>query len=352
LPFAPPEGRPLAGANLPSASGFNQHGGLDSLISTDGAGTSGPAPAGAEPGRGGPPAPPGGPAPTAVAPPAAAPPTAAPPVAAPPPDAPPPPAGQGGPGRRLSAVVEGTELCLNVRPNPSRQAPRTKCLPDGARVTIIDGPVEADGHSWFHLAGMGWSIADYLKPGEEERPPAPTGPTASSGPPAAPSPQPTSRRSAMVEGTEICLNVRQGPSLEAPRTKCLPDGARVTVVEGPVEAEGRRWLHLEGVGWAVGNYLKPDGSVQSTAATTPPVAAPPAAAPPQPSTRWQAVVDGTEICLNVRESASLQAPRTRCLADGVRVTVIEGPVEGEGRRWLQLEGIGWAVTDYLKPDGA
>ena len=63
----------------------------------------------------------------------------------------------------VEVVVDG---CLNLREEPSRDAPVTACLPDGTRA-------ETDGHSWWpeegwmHLrlddGAAGWAHADYLR---------------------------------------------------------------------------------------------------------------------------------------------------------------------------------------------
>jgi hypothetical protein len=57
-------------------------------------------------------------------------------------------------------VVTNTGSCLNVRQAPSVQAPVVLCMPDGVVVTVLDGPVEADGYRWWLVDAevtQGWS---------------------------------------------------------------------------------------------------------------------------------------------------------------------------------------------------
>jgi hypothetical protein len=53
--------------------------------------------------------------------------------------------------------------------------------------------------------------------------------------------------------------------------------------------------------------------------------------------RTRAVVGGTEGCLNVREGATTGARVVGCLAEGTAVTLAEGPVAGNGFEWYRIE---------------
>jgi hypothetical protein len=48
-----------------------------------------------------------------------------------------------------TAVVANTRACLNVRERPAATAHVVDCLYDGAKVTVVDGPVNADGCRWW-----------------------------------------------------------------------------------------------------------------------------------------------------------------------------------------------------------
>jgi hypothetical protein len=58
------------------------------------------------------------------------------------------------------ARVENTFSCLNVREAPTLGAAVLYCMADGTDVTVVDGPVAADGYRWWFVdAGVarGWS---------------------------------------------------------------------------------------------------------------------------------------------------------------------------------------------------
>ncbi|HEX2172499.1 MAG TPA: SH3 domain-containing protein, partial [Dehalococcoidia bacterium] len=375
LPFAAPDGLPLDGISLPILSGFNQHGGKGPFISSNPAGASAgnPAPpnattsppprseaavATATPTRPAPPPPtatpvpptatprpptatpvpptptpvpatatPVPPTPTPVPPtPTPEPPEAAPVVESPSPAAAESPAGSPaaasetagsaaptGPGLTAPATVRGTDLCLNVRQAPSTSATPVDCLRDGTRVTVVEGPVPADGFQWYRLGGSGWAVVDYLHvetflplshpplapllepaqtpepaPAPEPRPVA----SAEAGAAAAPS-------TALVQGADPCVNVRREPTTTAEVLGCIADGTRVKVVEGPLEADGFRWLRLAEGGWSVGDFLQMDGSGASPAPAPEPAPGPSPTGAGAASSGY-AVVVGADPCVNVR----------------------------------------------------
>ena len=139
LPFAYPNGRPLNGVSLPDTGRYNAHGGVGPIISgnTGGGGTTPaatptPAPTGQSDER------------TVT--------TGA--------------SSRGGSARPNAAaptMVNTPGECLNVRAEPSRNGALMRCLPHGTRITVIGGPVRADGYSWYHLQGYGWAAGEYLR---------------------------------------------------------------------------------------------------------------------------------------------------------------------------------------------
>lgn len=137
------------------------------------------------------------------------------------------------------ARVSGAGDCLNVREGPGITARVLTCLADGVSVTVAQGPITADGRTWWQLDGMGWAVADYL-----------TGVTA---------PAPTWKISAVVivdAGEGDCLNLRETPGTAATVVACLPSGARLAISDGPRDADGRTWWQLDGRGWAAAEFLK------------------------------------------------------------------------------------------------
>jgi len=61
----------------------------------------------------------------------------------------------------------------------------------------------------------------------------------------------------VVTGTGDCLNVREGPGLEAPAVDCLKDGTKIELAQGPVEADDLQWWRVEGrAGWVAADWLR------------------------------------------------------------------------------------------------
>lgn len=73
-----------------------------------------------------------------------------------------PPVGEGALSIGVQAVVLGAGDCLNFREEPGTSAAVLTCQLDGTRAEVIDGPVEADGITWWQLDGLGWASAQFL----------------------------------------------------------------------------------------------------------------------------------------------------------------------------------------------
>lgn len=61
-------------------------------------------------------------------------------------------------------VVFGAGNCLNFRDSPSVSGEVQSCQIDGTTGEVVDGPQEADDHTWWKLEGLGWSSGQYLRP--------------------------------------------------------------------------------------------------------------------------------------------------------------------------------------------
>lgn len=62
------------------------------------------------------------------------------------------------------AMVFGAGSCLNFRAEPSLAADVRTCWRDGTRAVVREGPVTADGHTWWRLERLGWASGQYLAP--------------------------------------------------------------------------------------------------------------------------------------------------------------------------------------------
>ena len=61
-----------------------------------------------------------------------------------------------------NAIVYHSETCLNFRDAPTTGSAPTTCQLDGTRARVAEGPVTADGITWWLLEGLGWASAEYL----------------------------------------------------------------------------------------------------------------------------------------------------------------------------------------------
>ncbi|MHB8574857.1 MAG: peptidoglycan DD-metalloendopeptidase family protein [Dehalococcoidia bacterium] len=62
-----------------------------------------------------------------------------------------------------AVVVTGTGDCLRVHDQPAVAANVLDCLADGTTGVITDGPITADGFTWWKLDARGWVVGDYLQ---------------------------------------------------------------------------------------------------------------------------------------------------------------------------------------------
>lgn len=69
-------------------------------------------------------------------------------------------------GDRVIVIGLGEGDCLSIREQPSTDAARTICMPDGTTAIVQEGPVESAGFTWWRIAGEGfngWAAGDWLR---------------------------------------------------------------------------------------------------------------------------------------------------------------------------------------------
>ncbi|MEZ4768364.1 MAG: SH3 domain-containing protein [Caldilineales bacterium] len=159
--------------------------------------------------------------------------------------------------------VAGTELIvgqparvsaaqgLNARKTSSVTGERAGRYPPGAIVTVLEGPVDADGYRWWRVGNnelSGWVADGDADSGEEWLSPR-VGST-----------QPVNR--AVKLGDEVVvtvgagglLKVRADAGLSSPVEHQIPENSQLSIVEGPVDANGYRWWKVSDgssvTGWA------------------------------------------------------------------------------------------------------
>ncbi len=223
----------------------------------------------------------------------------------------------------IGASVAVAAETLSYRVAPSLDADIILLLPEGTRGTLTDGPVLADGWTWYEFstagygpdgATPGWVAGEFLTPAGDGFP-------AGSG--------------VMVQLDG--LNLRDTPGLGGAVIAALPLGLTLTLLTGPSDADGYRWYEVQTVdvalrGWVAGEFLiAPPPEVNFAPGDTVIVASPD---------------------LNLRERPGLDAPIRAVLALGIAAQIIGGPVSADGQEWYRIatdtaDGNGWAVGTYL-----
>jgi hypothetical protein len=149
-------------------------------------------------------------------------------------------------------------------------------------------------------------------------------------------------------GWRIARTDRQGVRLHATPSSggavvaSVAEGTLVDPIDGPVVAEGVRWIQVEAPGgrrgWVSDSYLEP-----------PPIPT----VGPAPSPGGMYVIDRTDGAgANVRDGPSTQAATLGNLREGTVVEPLEGPVPAEGRTWQKVRGgglEGWVLAVVVQP---
>jgi hypothetical protein len=137
-------------------------------------------------------------------------------------------------------------------------------------------------------------------------------------------PATASARSAVVEGTGACLQVRDNPGVDAAILDCVPDGTEVRLGDVLEQGDSISWQQISGKGWAAAEFLR----------------------------RIRAVVSGTGSCLNVRDVPSTLGAVLTCIPEGTSVAIGES-IQGDLGEWLRVDrgvdgGAGWVLGGFLR----
>jgi peptidoglycan/xylan/chitin deacetylase (PgdA/CDA1 family) len=196
------------------------------------------------------------------------------------------------------------------------------------------------------LAARGYTFPTIFE-GDPTASPAPSPPITapSPGTPVA-TPAPSDPNAWHVAGTGgTGANVREKPSTSATVLAVLPDGTEVQPTDGPVEADGLRWLEVltpaNVRGWVAADLLQPP----QTGSTS---LRPEITAPSDPE--W--VVAGTDGAgANLRALPSTESDVVAVLEEGTPVQPLEGPISADGTWWRKVHaegGDGWTVASYIR----
>ncbi|MCC6626240.1 MAG: C40 family peptidase [Chloroflexi bacterium] len=239
---------------------------------------------------------------------------------------------------RPARVANTDGAALRLRAAPSADAPIVKRLGPGWRLTVIGGASD-DGH-WLrveHGGTTGFVAVGYIA---FEEPDA----IAS----ASPATGGDTVRAGYVANTEGgALRLRSSPAVDAPIMRRLESGARVSVIGSPVN--GGQWLrvtHGDQTGYVSAAFIELDGL--GSASTTPAVSEP-AAPASRARAGWVANTEGA--ALRVRSAPHAGGEIIKRLAEGWRVSILDGPVTAaDGGAWVRIEHggtTGWAAAAYV-----
>ncbi len=223
-----------------------------------------------------------------------------------------------------------TSSSVNLRSSQSTGASVVYTLGSGVTGTVYDGPVLAEGYSWYQIAtdyGTGWAVDAFL-----DRSPPVNGWK-----------EGRFYRDAVVENIDS-VTLRSLPSTSASAIRSLPARTAMSILGGPEDANFNRWYKVRtpyGNGWVAARFLT--WSNQS----------PPTTDPDPPTTGRFAIGDDVAVIdgpLNLRSSSSTSGTIVAQLRTGATGEVLAGPESGSGYIWYRLatgSGNGWVVQDYL-----
>lgn len=226
-------------------------------------------------------------------------------------------------GFAIGESVVVTADSLNFRETVGLDSAVLSELPNGTTATVADGPIEADGYTWYALdvdGTVGWSVVDCLA--------IASGSTESA----------SVAATAALSVTADALNLRETVGLGGALIAELPAGTAVTILDGPQAVDGYSWYLVEteyGTGWVAGDYLIGDSAATTDVAS--------------------AFATGSAAAVNddglrLRETAGLSGVVVTELPADTAVTVIGGPVSLDGYSWYQVEtasGTGWVAGEFL-----
>lgn len=138
------------------------------------------------------------------------------------------------------------------------------------------------------------------------------------------------------------LNMRDQPTSGGQLLLLLPSNQRVTIVEGPQDAEGFRWWKVDDGQGNVGWVAERDGETEWLS---------PRMGEPQPVDRAPRVADRVQVTmstgqLSVRITPGTDAELVVRVDPGDQFTVMGGPQEAGGYIWYQIRSDDGAVEGW------
>lgn len=220
---------------------------------------------------------------------------------------------------------------LNFRTGPGTGHTVIRPLAYATLLTITDGPVRADGYTWFQgrttaaTGGeVGWAIGEGLMPAPADMP----------------DPCLEYDTGSVVHVATDQLRLRAEPSTGSDVITTLPSGTTLTVTGWPVGAGGYTWYPVMtdsgSAGWVAGMYLAGGAGIPGGGTLV--VGRP-------------ARVDAAS--LNLRSGPGLDASVRQQLSSGTWLMLVDGPEMRDGYDWYAVESSngssGWVIGAALVP---
>jgi len=210
---------------------------------------------------------------------------------------------------------------LNLRDGASLSGAVLEMLDEGTTGTVLDGPSAADDIQWYQIevtgGETGWVAAQFITSEDD----SPDVPGVGDFP-----------IDSFIFVDAPLANFRAEASITAEILDTLSEGNIATVLDDPVAADDYTWYPVsvgEGEdaqeGWVSGSLMSGGIALGEDAV----------------------VVDGP---LNLREDASTDAEAFAALQIGDTVTIVDGPIVGEGFVWFEVESgeeTGFVAGRYL-----
>lgn len=221
---------------------------------------------------------------------------------------------------------------LNLRSGPSLSNAVVDVLGQDTSGTILDGPVDQDGYTWYKLTaddgGTGWGVAMYLASGDDNGGGDNGGGDNGGGD--------SGGTAAVVDVPS--LNLRDGHGLSYAVITTLAQGTNVTINQGPANEDHYDWYQVttaDGTtGWAVNGFTRTDDAGGGGGFSTNDIVI---------------VADGP---LNVRAAAGSDARVIDQLSQGATAAILRGPTVKDGYSWYQVfygkSSKGWVASEFLQ----
>lgn len=271
---------------------------------------------------------------------------------------------------QVGDIVRVKQL-LNLRDQPTTAGTVLVVMPGGTTGTVLDGPQNANGYSWWRITtalGTGWAAGSYLEKTAGTAVPSNTPtrtatPSGSSIPTVSVTPIGTMAGGIAIGDlveTITRVNLRSASGMQASVIVVLPSGSQWPVIGGPAQASGMTWWQVQtssGAGWVAAQYLRrigiaPSPTVTRTPSLTPTITRTPTitSTPGACGSFAYGDIVRTSASVNFRSQPTTSSSIIRTLANGERGTVKGGPASGNGYTWCQIRigsTTGWVASLYL-----